>query len=48
MIKTCDKCGTTWLFEDDDVILMFPFPHYECPKCGFFIPAFWNQKDGSH
>jgi hypothetical protein len=40
MIATCPHCGTTWEFEDDDIIIMLPYPHYECPNDGEWIPAF--------
>ncbi len=40
MISTCPDCGAVWEFEDDDIILMFPFPHYTCPNCGGMCPAF--------
>lgn len=36
----CEGCGAIWHFDKDrDVIVPEPFPHYECPNCGFKIPA---------
>ena len=35
----CPKCGDVWLLEDGDVILQ-PWPRFECPHCGEWIPLF--------
>ena len=40
MRKKCECCGTVWLFDDSDVVILMPFPHWECPKCGSWIAAF--------
>lgn len=40
MIKTCSYCNTTWEFDSSDFVYLEPYPHYECPKCRMFIPAF--------
>ena len=38
-VKRCPVCFAVWEFDDWEVILM-PWPHYECPDCGTWIPAF--------
>lgn len=38
-IVMCDKCNTKWVFEGNELFLQ-PWPHFECPKCGEWIPAF--------
>ena len=35
----CDNCHDQWLYEGYEVILE-PWPHFECPHCGHWIPAF--------
>ena len=35
----CDACHRQWLFEDSEIILD-PWPHFECPACGEWIPLF--------
>ena len=36
----CENCGAVWHFDKDrDVVIAEPSPHYECPDCGFHIPA---------
>lgn len=40
MVLTCKCCGTTWQFDSNDVVILMPWPHYDCPKCGEWIPAF--------
>lgn len=39
MIVKCPDCDTVWEFTDEPVILE-PYPHYECPDCGAWIPFF--------
>lgn len=40
MIAKCLECDGIWEFTNDDVVIMEPFPHYECPDCEAWIPAF--------
>ena len=40
MIITCPHCGKTWEFDEDDIIFIVPYPHYDCPDCGEWLPAF--------
>jgi len=35
----CDGCYRQWLFDESEIILE-PWPHVECPKCGEWIPLF--------
>ena len=35
----CDHCHHSWLFEGYEIILE-PWPHFECPRCGEWIPLF--------
>ena len=35
----CDSCHRQWLFEGYELILE-PWPHFECPHCGEWIPLF--------
>lgn len=35
----CENCHSEWLFESYEIILA-PFPHFECPNCGEWIPVF--------
>ena len=38
---TCDGCGAVWhINEDEDPVIVKPFPHIQCPDCGFMIPLF--------
>ena len=40
MQHECEGCGATCHFNrETDVVIPEPFPHYECPNCGFSIPA---------
>lgn len=40
-IKTCESCGTVWeIDEAEDEVIMMPWPHIRCPKCGHWIPLF--------
>ena len=37
----CPSCHEVWEFiEDEDVIVVDPWPHYCCPNCGTWIPVF--------
>lgn len=38
-IAICDNCNKKWLFEACELILQ-PWPHFECPHCGEWIPVF--------
>ena len=35
----CPVCGAVWQLEDGDIILE-PWPRFECPHCGEWIPLF--------
>ena len=35
----CENCGDVWELEDGDVVLE-PWPRFECPHCGNWIPLF--------
>ena len=39
MIGTCKNCNIVWEFEDGEIILM-PFPHGDCPRCGAWVALF--------
>lgn len=39
VIVACPHCGTVWELEEGDVILN-PWPRFECPKCGEWIPLY--------
>lgn len=39
VVVLCEKCGDVWQLEDGDVILE-PWPRFECPHCGHWIPLF--------
>lgn len=40
-ILTCDGCGAEWHVNmDEEPVIMEPFPHIECPDCGFWVPTF--------
>ena len=39
-VAKCPICGTTWEFDEHDPIILEPWPHYECPNDGTWIPAF--------
>lgn len=36
----CPNCHEVWEFDDEDVIILEPWPHYICEDCGEWIPAF--------
>ena len=38
-IGTCQNCGTTWEFENYEVIPV-PYPHGTCPKCRQWVAVF--------
>ncbi len=38
--RECPHCHEVWVFDEEDVVIMEPWPHYECPDCGCWIPAF--------
>lgn len=39
--KECGHCGTLWLIDiSEDPVIMEPYPHVNCPKCGNWIPLF--------
>ena len=40
MRSKCENCGRMWEITDDDIIILMPYPHVICPKCGGWIPAF--------
>ena len=35
----CERCNHVWLYERYEIILD-PWPHFECPHCGEWIPVF--------
>ena len=35
----CDVCHREWIFEGSEIICE-PYPHFECPHCGEWIPLF--------
>lgn len=35
----CDNCHRQWLYEGYELVLD-PWPHFECPVCGEWIPVF--------
>lgn len=35
----CDSCHRLWIYDGCELILE-PWPHFECPRCGAWIPAF--------
>ena len=35
----CSRCGDVWLLEDGDICVE-PWPHFQCPHCGEWIPLF--------
>lgn len=39
MEHTCEICGEEVNETDYSVVLM-PFPHIVCPKCGHWVPCF--------
>ena len=39
-VSRCECCGETWILDDDEYIIMEPFPHIVCPQCGGMIPLF--------
>ena len=38
-IGTCKLCGTTWEFENYEV-LPVPYPHGTCPRCHQWVAVF--------
>lgn len=40
MVADCPHCHEEWEFTDEDIVILEPWPHYECPDCGCWIPAF--------
>lgn len=39
--KTCKCCNTEWIIDDSAVpVIIMPWPHVDCPKCGQWIPLF--------
>ena len=38
-VAKCENCGDVWEYEGYEIILE-PWPHFECPHCGEWIPVF--------
>lgn len=35
----CENCNHAWEYEGYEIVLE-PYPHFECPACGEWIPVF--------
>ena len=46
-IKECECCNTMVQIEDNDPdIILEPFPHVQCPECGWWIKK--KKKKGEY